>query len=35
MLQEFRTFLIRSNALALAVGVIIGAAAGKVGIRNW
>ena len=30
MLQEFRTFLTKSNALALAVGVIIGAATGKV-----
>ena len=30
MLQEFKTFLTKSNALALAVGVIIGAAVGKV-----
>ena len=30
MLQEFRTFLTKTNALALAVGVIIGAAVGKV-----
>ena len=30
MLQEFKTFLTKSNALALAVGVIIGAATGKI-----
>jgi large conductance mechanosensitive channel len=30
MLSEFRTFLIKSNALALAIGVIIGAALGTV-----
>jgi large conductance mechanosensitive channel len=30
MLQEFRSFLLKTNALALAVGVIIGAAVGKV-----
>ncbi|UFS72667.1 large conductance mechanosensitive channel protein MscL [Geomonas sp. RF6] len=30
MLQEFKAFLTKSNALALAVGVIIGAATGKV-----
>jgi large conductance mechanosensitive channel len=30
MLQEFRGFLTRTNALALAIGVIIGAAVGKV-----
>ena len=30
MLQEFKAFLTKSNALALAVGVIIGAAMGKV-----
>jgi len=30
MLQEFKAFLTKSNALALAVGVIIGAAVGKV-----
>jgi large conductance mechanosensitive channel len=30
MLGEFKTFLTKSNALALAVGVIIGAATGKV-----
>ena len=30
MLKEFRDFLIKTNALALAVGVIIGAAVGKV-----
>ena len=30
MLSEFRAFLTKSNALALAVGVIIGAAMGKV-----
>lgn len=30
MLNEFKTFLIRSNALALAIGVIFGAAAGKI-----
>lgn len=29
MLQEFREFLLKTNALALAVGVIIGAAVGK------
>jgi large conductance mechanosensitive channel len=29
MLQEFRNFLLKTNALALAVGVIIGAAVGK------
>src|SRR5512144_1275595 len=30
MFQEFKGFLTKSNALALAVGVIIGAATGKV-----
>ncbi len=30
MLGEFKQFLTKSNALALAVGVIIGAATGKV-----
>lgn len=30
MLQEFKEFLTKSNALALAIGVIIGAATGKV-----
>jgi len=30
MYQEFKAFLTKSNALALAVGVIIGAATGKV-----
>jgi large conductance mechanosensitive channel len=30
MWQEFKAFLTKSNALALAVGVIIGAATGKV-----
>ena len=30
MVSEFRAFLTKSNALALAVGVIIGAAVGKV-----
>lgn len=30
MLKEFRAFLTKSNALALAVGVIIGAAVGNV-----
>ncbi len=30
MLQEFKAFLTKSNALALAVGVIIGGASGKV-----
>lgn len=30
MLTEFKEFLTKSNALALAVGVIIGAASGKV-----
>src|SRR5712692_2239633 len=30
MLSEFKTFLTQTNALALAVGVIIGAAVGKV-----
>ena len=30
MLEDFKTFLIRSNALALAIGVIFGAAAGKI-----
>ncbi|MEO5885539.1 MAG: large conductance mechanosensitive channel protein MscL [Candidatus Limnocylindrales bacterium] len=30
MLSEFKGFLLRTNALALAVGVIIGAAAGTV-----
>lgn len=30
MFQEFRKFLLQTNALALAVGVIIGAAVGKV-----
>ena len=29
MLSEFREFLLKTNALALAVGVIIGAAVGK------
>ena len=29
-MKEFREFLLKTNALALAVGVIIGAAAGKV-----
>lgn len=29
-MREFRDFLLKSNALALAVGVIIGAAVGKV-----
>jgi large conductance mechanosensitive channel len=29
MLKEFREFLLKTNALALAVGVIIGAAVGK------
>ena len=30
MMEEFKAFLTKSNALALAVGVIIGAATGKV-----
>ena len=30
MLEEFKAFLTKTNALALAVGVIIGAAAGKI-----
>jgi large conductance mechanosensitive channel len=30
MVKEFRDFLLKTNALALAVGVIIGAAVGKV-----
>lgn len=30
MLQEFKDFLTKTNALALAIGVIIGAAVGKV-----
>jgi large conductance mechanosensitive channel len=30
MLQEFRKFLLQTNALALAIGVIIGGAVGKV-----
>lgn len=30
MFQEFKAFLLKTNALALAVGVIIGAAIGKV-----
>ena len=30
MVQEFRDFLLKQNALALAVGVIIGGAAGRV-----
>jgi large conductance mechanosensitive channel len=30
MLAEFRSFLVKSSALALAVGVIIGAALGSV-----
>ncbi len=30
MLQEFKAFLLKTNALALAIGVIIGAAVGKV-----
>ena len=30
MLQEFKEFLTKSNALALAIGVIIGGAVGKV-----
>jgi large conductance mechanosensitive channel len=30
MLREFRSFLLESNALALAIGVIIGAALGTV-----
>ncbi len=30
MFQEFRTFLLKQNALALAIGVIIGAAVSKV-----
>ena len=29
-LQEFRTFLLKQNAVALAIGVIIGAALGRV-----
>jgi len=30
VVQEFREFLVKQNALALAVGVVIGAAVGKV-----
>jgi large conductance mechanosensitive channel len=30
MLSEFRSFLVKQNALALAIGVIIGTALGKV-----
>ncbi len=30
MIQDFKAFLTKSNALALAIGVIIGAATGKV-----
>jgi large conductance mechanosensitive channel len=30
MMHEFKQFLLKTNALALAVGVIIGAAVGKV-----
>ena len=30
MLKEFRSFLLQTNALALAIGVIIGGAVGKV-----
>jgi large conductance mechanosensitive channel len=30
MLKEFKKFLVRSNAMALAIGVIFGAAAGKI-----
>jgi len=30
MIQEFKSFLLKTNALALAVGVIIGGAVGKV-----
>ena len=30
MLNEFKSFMLKTNALALAVGVIIGAAVGKV-----
>ena len=30
MIQEFREFLLKTNALALAIGVIIGGAVGKV-----
>jgi len=30
MVTEFKTFLVKQNALALAVGVVIGAAIGKV-----
>ncbi len=30
MLNEFKTFLLKTNALALAVGVVIGGAVGKV-----
>lgn len=30
MLGDFRSFLVKSNALALAIGVIIGAALGSV-----
>lgn len=30
MIREFKTFLTKSNALALAIGVIIGGASGKV-----
>jgi large conductance mechanosensitive channel len=30
MLKEFKTFLLQTNALALAVGVVIGGAIGKV-----
>ena len=29
-IEEFRTFLLKQNALALAIGVVIGAAIGKV-----
>ena len=30
MMQDFKAFLTKSNALALAIGVVIGAATGKV-----
>jgi len=30
MLRDFKAFLTKSNALALAIGVVIGAATGKV-----
>lgn len=30
MINEFKTFLLKTNALALAIGVIIGGAVGKV-----